>query len=205
MEPYWVLHISTHSEFMDFLKVRESMFAHSFLDVKENASLDSDDYSKRSDGGHFDALGSIITRELRNSPKRLNNIVEELEYLGERLTLPIIKVFNQFGEIFVNERFGFCIPQGMHYEVLETRQSEILPVTDPSTYNHPTMTFPHKRSNQDIVEVRYIQWVGGGSHWYVKIGNEDVVWEGEQKWDTREEAERVANLYIQKHQLKISP
>lgn len=43
-------------------------------------------------------------------------------------------------------------------------------------------------------EVRIIQWPGG-EHFYAKIGNQDVVVNGKQKWDTREEAEAAAKKF----------
>lgn len=201
MEPYWVLYISTPSELMDFLKLKESVITCGFIDVKENARIESDDYSKRSGGSSFDMLGSLIVRQIRNSSKKFNNIVEEFEYLGDMFTLPIIKAFNQFGEILVNETFGFCVPQGIRYKILDIDKSEFVPITKSNDYDM-TMTFPYKTEKQDAIDVKYVQW-SHGIHWYVKIGNDDVVWNGEQKWDTKEDAMRIAKLYAQKHQIKI--
>lgn len=39
-------------------------------------------------------------------------------------------------------------------------------------------------------EPRYIKWPGG-THWYCKVGPEDVVVDGEQKWDTKRAAQRA--------------
>lgn len=38
----------------------------------------------------------------------------------------------------------------------------------------------------------------GGSHWYVEIGNVQVKIDGKDKWDTKEEAQAVANDYVSK-------
>lgn len=47
-----------------------------------------------------------------------------------------------------------------------------------------------------IDDFRFIQWYGG-EHYYVKLGNMDIVDEhGNQKWNTREEAEEVVQKYI---------
>ncbi len=42
---------------------------------------------------------------------------------------------------------------------------------------------------------RFIQW-SGGEHWYAKIGDEDIVVAGKQKWNTRREAEQAAKDYL---------
>ena len=44
-------------------------------------------------------------------------------------------------------------------------------------------------------DARYIQW-SGGTHWYVKIGVHDVVDKhGNQKWNTKSEAEEATKWY----------
>lgn len=42
---------------------------------------------------------------------------------------------------------------------------------------------------------RFIQWPGG-THYYAKIGDEDIVVDGKQKWDTKEEAEEAAKKFM---------
>lgn len=43
-------------------------------------------------------------------------------------------------------------------------------------------------------EVRYIKWPNG-SHFYAKIGDVDIEWEGKQKWDTQEQAEEAVKFW----------
>lgn len=51
-------------------------------------------------------------------------------------------------------------------------------------------------SEFDPDRVRYIQWEGG-KHWYAKIDKYDVVDQnGNQKWDTKEEAEKAVRRYL---------
>lgn len=47
----------------------------------------------------------------------------------------------------------------------------------------------------DTNDIRIIQWPNG-KHYYAKIGNLDVVWNGEQKWDTYEDAMQAALTYL---------
>lgn len=48
-------------------------------------------------------------------------------------------------------------------------------------------------------DARFIQWEGGW-HWYVKLNKEDVVDElGNQKWNTKKEAEEATKWYIEKY------
>lgn len=58
------------------------------------------------------------------------------------------------------------------------------------------LEFPNEKYTID--DVRYIQWEGG-KHWYAKIGNFDIVWEGEQKWNSRESAENAVKKYFKQH------
>lgn len=51
-------------------------------------------------------------------------------------------------------------------------------------------------SEFDPERVRYIQWEGG-KHWYAKVDQYDVVDQyGNQKWDTKEEAEKAVRRYL---------
>ena len=44
-------------------------------------------------------------------------------------------------------------------------------------------------------DIRIIKW-DGGKHFYAKIGNEDVVIDNEQKWNTKERAREMALQYL---------
>jgi hypothetical protein len=50
-------------------------------------------------------------------------------------------------------------------------------------------------------KVRIIQWPGVGNHYYAKFGDQDVVVDGVQKWNTWEEAEAAALRFIQEGKL----
>lgn len=78
--------------------------------------------------------------------------------------------------------FGFS---PMHYEIIEEYYSDELVYPD---FLIPTLD-----------DVKYIQWTGG-YHWYAKVNREDVVDElGNQKWNTKKEAEEAAKWYITKY------
>jgi hypothetical protein len=78
--------------------------------------------------------------------------------------------------------FGFS---PMHYEIIEEYYSNELVYPD---FLIPTLD-----------DVKYVQWTGG-YHWYAKVNKEDVVDEiGNQKWNTKKEAEEAAKWYIAKY------
>lgn len=61
-------------------------------------------------------------------------------------------------------------------------------------YYSDTLSFPTEKYTLD--DVRYIQW-DGGRHWYAKIGKLDIVdSNGNQKWNTKSEAEKAAKEYF---------
>lgn len=69
-----------------------------------------------------------------------------------------------------------------HFEIVERYFSDKLEYPD---FKKPTLD-----------DVRYIQWEGG-IHWYAKIDKVDVVDElGNQKWNTKESAEKAAKWFI---------
>lgn len=60
-------------------------------------------------------------------------------------------------------------------------------------------TFEYPPAVRILDNVKYLQWPGG-EHWYAKIGNEDIIdYKGNQKWNTRKEAEEAAEWYIKEN------
>ena len=81
-------------------------------------------------------------------------------------------------------QFGYS-SKNPHFEIVERYYSDKLEYPD---FKKPTLD-----------DVRFIQW-DGGKHWYVKVNKEDVVDElGNQKWDTKEDAEEAAEWYIKNY------
>lgn len=67
------------------------------------------------------------------------------------------------------------------YKIVETAESDKL--------LYPVLKKP------TLEDVRLLTW-DGGIHWYAKVNNLDVVWEGEQKWLTKDEAMKAAEKFI---------
>ena len=66
--------------------------------------------------------------------------------------------------------YSFDDEEGSRYELLQIKEDK-------------EIAFP-------FTEVRYISWPGG-KHVYAKAGDVDIEWEGKQKWDTQQEAEKA--------------
>lgn len=59
-----------------------------------------------------------------------------------------------------------------------------------------TLVFPHEEK-PSINDIRFLQW-SDGIHYYAKIGKIDIIDKnGNQKWDTKAEAEEAAKWYIE--------
>lgn len=86
--------------------------------------------------------------------------------------------FNKGDEIYLSEGpTVFMLTEGLT-EVIEDYYSD-------------TLEFPHT-----LNDVRFIQWPDG-KHWYAKYGRIDITDENNnQKWDTKEEAEKAADWYL---------
>ena len=63
------------------------------------------------------------------------------------------------------------------------------------TITKDTLVYPDEQ-HFDLSDVRYINWCGG-KHYYAKVGALDIVDEkGDQKWNTKEEAEAAAKVFV---------
>ena len=81
-------------------------------------------------------------------------------------------------------QFGYT-SKNPYFEIIETYYSDKLEYPD---FKKPTLD-----------DVRFIQW-DGGEHWYAKVNKEDIVDKfGNQKWNSKDEAEKAAKWYIEKY------
>lgn len=89
------------------------------------------------------------------------------------------------GEIFLTHGLTVVLIDDRFFRVAETVEKE-------------TLVYPDE-DKPTLQDVRFIVW-DGGKHFYAKIGKLDVVdANGNQKWDTRQEAEKAAEWYIKKY------
>lgn len=102
------------------------------------------------------------------------SIVDALSKLAMDHEIGMNMVLHTAGRIFINSRGGYFA------------YSNSLSIEDTRTID--VYAFP-----VDIVRV--ISWPGG-KHFYAKVGNDDVVVNGNQKWDTYKLAESAGREYL---------
>lgn len=110
---------------------------------------------------------------LKEKPAGLFHMVAE--HAG-KVFQSMMKVLERSGALYVQERGGyFCAGEHMVESDVIEKDNYVYPDTK--------------------ADIRIIQW-GGGTHYYAKVGRRDVVdAEGNQKWDTEEEARRYAEKF----------
>ena len=128
------------------------------------------------------AIERISAIKYKPSPMAFFNTGNEMlqTAINQRLK-EVEKGKNIYLENGVRE-FGYS---PLHYEIIEEYYSDELV--------YPDLLIP------TLDDVKYVQWTGG-YHWYAKVNKEDVVDElGNQKWNTKKEAEEAAKWYITKY------
>lgn len=124
--------------------------------------------------GRFAAFGcegmrDLIVRKLKEKHGRNPGVVEVTSFFENIDFAPKAACITEGDSILVNENGGFFPARGMR--LLETIEQE-------------SLRWP------DINKVRIYKWPCG-RHWYAKVGEFDVVVDGEGKWNTKEAAERA--------------
>lgn len=156
--------------------------AKAVLDWKSNILAHAWMFDMELDGhcktNYSNACETILQVEMLKTGKKQMSMPECINLLEQRMTEPFLKYFYEYGKVLVNPAAGFMLHDGS-YEVLKTIVKD-------------DFIFPKNKEE----EVRIIHWQDG-SHYYAKIGKEDVVWDGEQKWGTRQAAEAAAEKYIE--------
>ncbi len=107
------------------------------------------------------------------------SLVDALIKLNTSLTWGMETTLERAGRLFINAHGGyFGFKNSLQIE--DTRE-----------------VFAYQLPSQKI---RIIRWPHG-THYYAKIGDQDVVVDGVQKWDTWDEALTAANRFIQEGRL----
>ena len=115
--------------------------------------------------------------------------IEEATKLENTVLNGRIKDFEKGLDFYLANGVQEFIPIWDRYEIVETFESD--------TLSYPVAVQYH------FEDVRYMKWDMDwlevkGTHWYAKIGNEDVRdKDGNMKWDTKEEAEEAARWFCQ--------
>ena len=125
---------------------------------------------------HFaDELSFVIAKlsEIKGT-----SVVMTLANFNTLVTAQQMESIRRCGAIYVNRNGGYFPCKG-DIEECEVEQSKVL-------------SFPTVRDEDDI---RIIKWPQG-KHWYAKIGDTDVVVDGEQKWNTKAAAKAAAKKFL---------
>ena len=133
--------------------------------------------------GHFrnDFERAVETWQTSTGDGLLNSMARiEREALKNRL-----RSFREGRRIYLNHSIQVVTVDSRFADIVNTTERDVLTFPDE---DKPTMD-----------DVRFIVWAGG-EHFYAKIGKLDVVDEqGNQKWNTKREAEAAARWYIEKN------
>ncbi len=118
-------------------------------------------------------------------------IIEQLLYLysGERETIVddckiLDRLLSGYRHIFLEEGRFVVSPNNAFRHIDET--FKIL-----KTEERKNLIFP----TASLKDIRIIKWPNG-THYYAKIGNQDVCIGGEQKWNTKEKAQIAAEEFL---------
>lgn len=101
------------------------------------------------------------------------SLIDALAMFNDQILNAMMRVLKDRGRIAINRRGGFF---GITDRYELTYEEEIDKFVLPGD------------------EIRVIKWENG-THYYAKIGDIDVSWEGKDKWDTKEEAEKAASEF----------
>jgi len=175
MEYGWMLKVSSSEALMDYVTTDTSMRS-AFQDARQSKDFNSK-------GGHCGTdLGQTLVSLCKVTG---DSLVGTMGTLAQYAMHAKLKVLQRVGCLYINEVGGF-FPTMEGVEELKK-----------ATYKgNPHKGFWAIKDNEDIVtsKARYMQWTNG-SHWYAKIGNADVIVDGDQKWDSKKEAQKAVKKF----------
>lgn len=91
-----------------------------------------------------------------------------------------------------NKGYKIMIPSNGLTTIIFSKDGEIIDEIESDVIKFPVISKPSYK------DARIMQWPGG-KHWYAKIGNVDVVVNGEQKWNSFREADLAVQKFIKEN------
>jgi len=115
-------------------------------------------------------IGNAIIKSIKND----KSLFQAIDRFSDGVFKDQLKTIEKYGRIYIQQS-GSYFPK--HVDTIEYGE-----IIESDTYTWPK-------------QIRVIQWPNG-EHYYAKIGDIDVVWEGEQKWSCKSEALEKAQIFL---------
>ena len=164
--PVWYVLIESYQDLMDWYS-QQTLIKQGASDIIERIRYGL--HASTPIGRLFE-IGRLEGKEYRG------DVFGFADFLTDTIFRQKVDALDKHGKILINSNGGYCQLIKDHHEITKIKEKEFL-------------DFPDQELN-----IRFIQWKEG-SHWYVKIGNIDVVVDGNQKWNTKAEAEQALERY----------
>ncbi|MHA1437905.1 MAG: hypothetical protein ACTSPD_10040 [Promethearchaeota archaeon] len=108
-------------------------------------------------------------------------VIDDMFHLSDTFCRPKINAILNGEKILINRTtMGFTYYNKKHHSIIEKQKTN-------------QFIFPNEKYTEK--DIRIIKWENG-THYYAKIGRIDVFIDGEQKWDTKKEAQEKALKFL---------
>lgn len=179
--PVWYLKLTSREAAIERFETKEAMAlaqgVWSFGQSKEFGYLLNGQYNGkdhcRGKLAHLALLKATCAVESGRKNYSLLTVAQEMEqaWIGPRL-----KYIEKYGAIYVNKLGGWMTLIDDMYTVVAQTESE---------------TWPEYVKS----DIHVSRWPGG-THFYAKVGDQDVVVDGKEKWNTWDEAQTAADKFF---------
>lgn len=166
----WYLLIDNKESFLNFIDLRTKGLVTKYWKLKD---MNKTRFGHLTDGDMI-AIEQLLCFKL----KERKTIIDDCQILGG-LCSGYWNIFLREGKFIVSPNNSFRNIDNTFKILNKVKRKELI--------------FP-MTSEKDI---RILKW-NNGIHYYAKIGNQDVVWNRKQKWDSHEEAYACAKFYLNK-------
>ena len=185
----WMLCIDTTAALLSYLAIKGQSIGQTYFSAKRKNGPDGHGV------GHFNAWEWATIVALENydveNPGKRKTILDDVAVINDTFTEPFITIFGKRGTLHVNSVGGFYAAESVPHTILDMIEKDV--------FEFPIEDAASKGMYGEGISIS--QWFGG-THYYAKIGDMDVVWEGEQKWDTYDEASKAASKFFESLKVK---
>ncbi len=174
----WYLVCDNITAFTAVMEWKASLLAYGWMDIGMETEVDANNHRwGHPQTSYGNAIQILLEVEMERTGRETMPLLECINFLTNKMNSAFIKLYNLDGSVLVNSAGG-CMMDDDTFETLQTIHKD-------------KFVFPKEQD----AKIRIIKWPNG-SHYYAKIGNEDVVVDGEQSWNTRKAAQAAAEQYL---------
>jgi hypothetical protein len=178
---FWVLWIDSEECLKEYLAGRTTYITEQYLLTKEAS------HERGTTSGHFaNGMQDLIAITFETCPPN-KSVIEDIAYL-EVFTKSYVNIYVEHGRVLIANTQAVMPLRDDMFEIIEEKYKE--------GAGFPDMF--HLTKSEAIKKCKISKWPEG-KHFYISLDGIEVIWKGQNKWNTEKAATEAMKAYCEKN------